>query len=728
MTKETALKQYFGYDTFRPLQAEIIENALAGKDALVIMPTGGGKSLCYQLPALVRDGMAIVISPLIALMKDQVQALQANGIAAEFLNSSQPFEEQRSIEQDCSDGKVKILYVSPERLFVGNQMNFLKQLNINLFAIDEAHCISFWGHDFRPEYMQLKAIKVEFPHVPILALTATADVATRQDISKQLGIDESNTFMSSFDRPNLSLTVLPGRRRLDTIREFLEEHKNQTGIIYCLSRKTTEYIAQSLTEIGFKAKHYHAGMDSVYRNQVQDAFIKDDIQIMVATIAFGMGIDKSNIRWVLHYNMPRNVESFYQEIGRAGRDGLPADTVILYSYADVIAQMRFNEELPQDRRDLLNSKLERMRQYSESDMCRRRVLLSYFNEPTETDCGNCDVCLNPREKFDATIIAQKALSCVARATENIAQGMLIDILKGSSKKEIQQKGYDRLKTYGVGRDLSQEEWTDYIAQLINLGFADVAYNDHYTVKLNAKSWEVLKNNKPVELAKHVPVAKKRAEQAETEVSKPKHEVIQDELFERLKELRKKIADRESIPPHNLFGDTTLWEMARYKPVRDNELAQIIGVTEEKVRKYSHEFTEFILAFIREKKTQVASLDIDTHKLSLNLYQTGLTPQQIAEKRGLKADTIIGHLLKLHHEEGADIDFWQIINRNEYEMIIDGVVSLDLKKGDALKPLYEYLNEAYDYYKLRIALTLWEKEEAQKGKEKEDTAKVKINIY
>ena len=724
MTKETALKQYFGYDTFRPLQADIIENTLAGNDALVVMPTGGGKSLCYQLPALIRDGIAVIISPLIALMKDQVQALQANGIAAEYLNSSQSFEEQRTIERECSEGKVKILYISPERLFAGTYINFLKQLDVNLFAVDEAHCISSWGHDFRPEYLQLKAIKEEFPQVPMLALTATADVATRQDILEQLAITTGNTFLSSFDRPNLSLTVLPGRRRLDTIREFLDEHPNQSGIIYCLSRKTTEYISQSLVEIGFKAKHYHAGLDASYRHQVQEEFLKDNIQIIVATIAFGMGIDKSNIRWVIHYNMPRNVESFYQEIGRAGRDGLPADTLILYSYADVIAQMRFNEELPQDRRELLNLKLERMRQYAEADICRRRVLISYFNERVDKDCGNCDVCLNPREKFDATVLVQKALSCVARANEQLAQGLLIDILRGSFKKEIQSKGYDRLKTYGIGRDLTQEEWADYIAQMINLGLADIAYNDFYTVKLNAKSWDILKNGGTVELAKHVTFAKRKAEQGEAEVSKPKHEIIQDELFERLKELRKKLADRDAIPPHNLFSDTTLWEMARYKPVRDNEMSQITGVTPEKVRKYARDFTDLILSFIREKKNQVVSLEIDTHKLSLQLYQTGLTPQQIAEKRGLKVDTIIGHLLKLHQEDGAEVDFWKIITKAEYDMIIDGVVSIDLKKGDALKPLFEYLNEAYDYYKLRVALMLWEKEEVEKEKE----GKVKLLNY
>ncbi len=755
MTKETALKQYFGYDTFRPHQAEIIENALTNQDALVVMPTGSGKSLCYQLTSLMREGITVVISPIIPVMKERVQALQANGISAECIHGGQPQEEQHQIEDDCTQGRVKILYISLERLFVGNYFEFLQELTIDQFIVEEAHCISFWSHDFRQEYTQLQALKATFPQIPLMAVTAVADASTRQDIQKQLGIQAGKAFVATFDRPNLNLAVLPGRRRLDTICEFLEAHPQQAGIIYCLSRKTTEYIAQSLNELGFKARNYHAGLEASQRTQIHEEFSKNEVQIIVATIAFGTGLDKSNLRWIIHYNMPRNVESFYQEIGRAGRDGLPADTLILYSYADVIAQMRFNEEHPQDRKELLNIKLDRMRQYCESRICRRKVLLSYFGEFLAEDCQNCDVCEENATKIDGTVIAQKILSCVARTNELINQNMVVEILRGTQKKEIFQKGYDKLKTYGVGKELSFDEWTEYTNQLINMGFLQVAHHEQYQLKLNDHSWEILKNGKTIQLAKFVSFKKQQVENEDETPSKPKHEIIQDELFERLKGLCKKIADKEGSTPQNIFSDTSLWEMARYKPIRDHELSQITGITPEKVRKYGYEFTEFILAFIREKKNQsnpnqnqnqntqprpqntenrprnnynqahthtpsfAPVNEEDSHKLSFQMYQTGMNAKQIADKRGIKIDAVVNHLVKIYQEDNADIDFWQMIDRNEYDIIIDAVLSINLQKGDPLKPLYEDLNEEYDYYKLRVALLLWEQEEANK---------VKVNTY
>jgi len=435
---------------------------LSLNDALVLMPTGGGKSVCFQIPALMFDGVTIVISPLISLMKDQVEALKANGIAAEFLNSSLSAQEEKNIIERSLKGTLKLLYISPERLSSAGFTELLGSLKVSMFAVDEAHCISFWGHDFRPEYKRLNILKERYPKVPLIALTATADRVIRRDILSQLRIPETKTFVASFDRPNLSLAVRPGLKRMRQITDFLKLHRNQPGIIYCLSRKSTESVANNLSKLGYKAKHYHAGMDNVSRSRTQNEFIRDEIQIICATIAFGMGIDKSNVRWVIHYNMPKNIESFYQEIGRCGRDGLPADTILFYSYSDVIMQAEMLNEATPERRELLDAKLKRMKQYAEAESCRRRILLSYFNETNTKDCGNCDVCKNPPKKFDGTIIAQKALSAIARTGEQINSTLLIDILRGSHNRQVMEKGYDKIKTWGAGRDLRGEEWSDYI--------------------------------------------------------------------------------------------------------------------------------------------------------------------------------------------------------------------------------------------------------------------------
>jgi ATP-dependent DNA helicase RecQ len=429
---QAALKKFFGYDTFRPMQADIVQTILNGRDVLVIMPTGGGKSICYQIPALVMEGICIVVSPLIALMKDQVEGLRANGVPAAFLNSSISYEEQRKVEERAYDGHLKLLYVSPEKLLSAGFFNFLKGLKINLFAIDEAHCISSWGHDFRPEYAQLRYLKEQFPEVPVVALTATADRATRKDIVLQLALPDPETFIASFDRPNLSLAVRPGQQRLKQIIDFIKERPGQSGIVYCLSRKETEDVALGLQNQGIKAEFYHAGLSPDRRDKVQTAFIKDSTPIIVATIAFGMGIDKSNIRWVIHYNLPKNMEGYYQEIGRAGRDGLNSDTLLFYSYGDLMRLQSMITESGQA--ELMQAKLDRMQQYAEASMCRRRILLSYFGEDLGKDCGNCDVCLHPPQRFDGTVLAQKALSAVARTQERIGVIMLVDILRGSQRK------------------------------------------------------------------------------------------------------------------------------------------------------------------------------------------------------------------------------------------------------------------------------------------------------
>ena len=709
MNKEQVLKQYFGYDEFRPLQAEIIDTVLAGDDCLVLMPTGGGKSVCYQVPALVMPGMAVVISPLIALMKDQVQALQANGVAAAYINSSLTGAEQSAVIKDCTEGRLKILYVSPEKIFSGGFLDYLRSLTVSLFAVDESHCVSFWGHDFRPEYAQLKVLKHNFPHIPVIALTATADKVTRRDILQQLDIAGAKVFIASFDRPNLSLTVLPGQNRLKAIHDFLLKHRNESGIIYCLSRKATETVAQKLTDSGFPAKHYHAGMESTERSNVQDEFIRDNVQIIVATIAFGMGIDKSNVRWVLHYNMPKNVESFYQEIGRAGRDGMPSDTVLFYSYADVMQQMKFNEEATPERKALLNAKLDRMRQYAEADICRRRVLLSYFNEGVTKDCGNCDVCRNPRTRFDGTVLAQKVLSAVARTGEKVALGLLIDILRGSFRREITDRGYDQLKTFGAGKDLRHEEWADYIFQMLNSGVLDIAYDEGHAFKLNPTSWQVLKENHPVRLSAFVPFEARRKADEEAAARTQKREVVRDELFERLRTVRKQLADSENVPAYIVFSDTTISDMAQKKPISQAEMMQVTGVGEAKFNRYGQVFINAILDFVGQDKNSARLLGMDTHEVTYQLYEQKLSLEDIAKKRGFAPGTVFSHLLKLHQEQGVDIEWSRFISPSEYGVVVNGARLLNYQKGDRIQPLFEHLEQQYSYEKIRISLLIWEKE-------------------
>lgn len=712
ISKENILKQYFGYDTFRPLQAEIIDWVSAGNDCMVLMPTGGGKSVCYQVPAMMKEGITLVVSPLIALMKDQVQALRANGIEAAYLNSTLTTAEQYAIERQCHAGAIKLLYIAPEKLLSASSLDFVRALKINLVAVDESHCVSVWGHDFRPEYTQLHILKAAFPEVPMIALTATADRVTRRDVLKQLGIPEARIFEASFDRPNLSLNVLPGRNRLKIIEQFINDHPNQSGIIYCLARKTTEDIAQKLRAKGINARHYHAKMPADERSQVQDAFIKDDVQIMVATIAFGMGIDKSNVRWIMHYNMPGNVESFYQEIGRAGRDGLRADTLLFYSFADWMMrrEMITNSELPAHLKDIQFAKLDRMKQYAEADHCRRRILLSYFNEAVDKDCGNCDVCRNPRSKFDATVSAQKALSAIARTDQKIAMGLLIDVLRGSHNRNVTERGYDRIKTFGVGRDLRAEEWAEYLTQMLNSGIMDIAYDEAHALKLNELSWQVLRNERKVKLVRFESYEEKRKRQEEqAEPVKTKKEVIRDELFERLRKVRKRLAEEENVPPFVVFSDATLADMAEKRPINRIQMLQVSGVGEAKFAHYGTDFINEILDYARSK-TQPGTRVVSgmTYIETLDLYKQGLTPSQIAQRRNLNELTIFSHLAKLY-EDGNEIDLWQYLTKSEYRAISKAAEQLQITQGAALKPLFEHLEGVYEYYKLRIALAIWGKE-------------------
>jgi ATP-dependent DNA helicase RecQ len=712
INKEQALKQYFGYDSFRPQQAEIIDTVMAGHDCLVLMPTGGGKSVCFQIPAILREGLTVVISPLIALMKDQVEALRVNGIKAAFLNSTLSAVEQDQVMWQAKVGELKLLYIAPERLFSGNTFEYLREWKVSLFAIDESHCISSWGHDFRPEYRQLSALKKYFPDVPVIALTATADRVTRRDILKQIGIEEAQTFVASFDRPNLSLNVLPGRKRIQQIQSFLTKHNGQAGIIYCLSRKGTETVAASLQKAGFRVEYYHAGLAADKRSRVQDLFLRDDIQIIVATIAFGMGIDKSNVRWVIHYNLPSNVESFYQEIGRAGRDGSPSDTVLFYSYMDIITrqEMITNSDQSAEQKELLNAKLDRMKQYAEADICRRRILLSYFNEAVDHDCGNCDVCQNPRSRFDATVIAQKALSGIARTDQKVAMGMLIDILRGSRNRNILQHGYDRLPTFGVGHDLRGEEWAEYISQLLNSGVMDIAYDEAHSFKLNAFSRQVLYEKRKVELVRFIPLSERKAkEEAQLPKEKPKQEIIRDALFERLRTLRKQIADRMGVPPYVVFTDATLSEMAQKRPVSEAQMKAISGIGTERYRNYGDTFIKEIVAFARENtKPGTRIAQGMTYIETWELFKAGYSLKVIAEKRDLNPVTIISHLVKLK-EDGHEINLKALIDPNIYKIIVTAAQELSIRRDEPLKPLFEQLNEKYDYGQIKLALAVWEEE-------------------
>lgn len=596
------LKKYFGYTEFRPQQKEIITNILNKKDTLVLMPTGGGKSLCYQIPALMMEGTAIVVSPLISLMKDQVEALQANGIAARALNSMNTDTDNTNVRMECLQGKVKLLYISPERLI--SETNYLlRDIKISLFAIDEAHCISQWGHDFRPEYTQLDILRKQFPRIPIVALTATADKITRQDIVKQLKMNEPEVFISSFDRPNLSLDVKKGyqqKEKIRIIKRFIEKHGNESGIIYCMSRKTTEKVAELLYDEGFDTAVYHAGLSNFEREQTQDDFINDRVQIVCATVAFGMGIDKSNVRWVIHYNLPKSIESFYQEIGRAGRDGMKSDTMLFYSLGDMIQLTKFAEESNQ--KEINIEKLNRMQQYAESDICRRRILLSYFGETMEHDCGNCDVCRNPPERFDGTIIIQKALSAIARTNQQIATGTLIEILRGNFTQEISEKEYDKIKTFGAGRDVPSRHWQNYLLQMLNMGYIEIAYNENNHLKITELGAKVLyrKQNAELVVIKEDEFSNKQYKK-NTIVTSPVqikknaygNQENEDSLFETLRLLRLKLAEQEAIPPYIVMSDSTLQSLCDKKPKNLEDLDDISGFSEYKKKKYGRDFVNAI---------------------------------------------------------------------------------------------------------------------------------------
>ena len=715
-----ALKRYYGYDNFRPMQGDIIENVLAGKDTVVLMPTGGGKSVCFQIPAVVSEGTCVVVSPLIALMKDQVEALKANGIAAAYINSSVGQSEANDIARSAVSGQLKLLYVSPEKLLSEGFLQFLTRVNISLFAIDEAHCISSWGHDFRPEYTQLGQLRTHFPNTPIVALTATADRLTKRDIITQLNLREPRVFLSSFDRPNINLNVRPGQDRVGSVIDYIGRHSEDPGIIYCLSRKTCETISAKLVAKGIKAAHYHAGLTPLQRSKAQESFLQDDIQVIVATIAFGMGIDKSNVRWVMHYNLPKNIEGYYQEIGRAGRDGSPATAILFYSFADVM-QMRemVTKDVPARQAQLNTAKLERMQQFAEAASCRRKILLNYFAETLPHDCGNCDICRNPPTTFDCTELAQKALSAVFRSRERVAINLLIDILRGMRNQAVLQGGYDQIKTYGAGRDLPYLDWYSYIHQMLNDGLFYIAYEEGYALKITERGQQVLKGELPLPLRKFQPTEK--AEKPTRAGKKAAHAAAsgtpEAQLFDKLRKLRKQIADEQGVPPYVVFSDATLQEMAAERPVSRVGMLGVSGVGMKKFETYGEVFIKLILEegggavpsdsdnMFSEPRPRLSLPNkadktvSDSEDASIQFHQMGLTPEDISERRGLALSTVKTHLYNAY-AKGRELRIHDFATDTELAEIFTARTQLG---GDpTLRDLFDHLREKYDYFQLRMA--------------------------
>lgn len=668
--KETALealRRYFGFSDFRPGQWDAISAIIEGRDTLVLMPTGGGKSMCFQLPALMSEGCCLIVSPLIALMNDQVAALRANGLPAGAINSMRPESENRATYEAAMRGGLKMLYISPERL-LSDIVWISNSIKVSFVAVDEAHCISQWGHDFRPVYTDLIRIKQTWPDMPVMALTATADRLTRDDISGALGLKDPFKFIGSFDRPNLSLRVIQGstqKERVKAIMNLAAKYPMDCGIVYCLSRKGTESMTEKLRDAGLRVGCYHAGLPAAEREQVQRDFVKGNLQAICATIAFGMGIDKSNVRWVVHNNIPGNIESYYQEIGRAGRDGLSAETILYYSFGDIIRRREFADQSGQ--KEINSSKLDFMQKYAEASVCRRRILLSYFSEDIDHDCGNCDNCRNPRPKLNGTEIAQKALSAIVRVGSAESMNVIIEILRGMSPRHIFDKKYNLLPTYGVGKDLSVPEWNSYLLQMVQLGLIEVAYEDHFHLRPTEAGKKVLKGERKVELAKYTaPIfgefSSRRSHKVEEKIVDI--QTPREILTNKLKALRADLAAEEKVADYMVFSDVTIKGIVDRMPELPADLLGIEGLSLVKIAKYYKP----LLVKVREVKGQKRTLPVGiSDQVSLLMFRQGLDVDTIAGIRGIASGTVASHLTKFY-QNGEDIDLWRIVPEMEYRTV------------------------------------------------------------
>ena len=712
LSLEPALKHFFGYDSFRPGQREIVEAALEQRDMMIVMPTGGGKSLCFQLPALLKPGLTVVVSPLIALMQDQVEALQDNGIGATFLNSTLSSQETRSRETAILEGKIKLLYVAPERLLGERFLPFLdivaNKLGISAFAIDEAHCVSEWGHDFRPEYRQMERVRDRYPDIPIMGLTATATERVRQDIIQQLTLRNPYIHVASFNRPNLYYEVR--QKNKHSFAEVLQiiQKKGGSGIIYCLSRKKVEEVAYKLQQSGIEALAYHAGMNNVDRATNQTRFIRDDVQVMVATVAFGMGINKPDVRFVIHYDLPKNLEGYYQESGRAGRDNEPSHCTLFFGFGDVKTIDYIIDQKPDEQEQrIARQQLRRVINYAESSDCRRTVQLSYFGDSFPGNCGNCDNCCNKKPVEDWTIEAMKFLSCIARCQEKFGMNHIIDVLRGSKSQKISQYQHNQLSTYGIGKDRSADEWKRLSRSLLNQGLLDERTDGFPILKLNEKSWEIMKRQRTVEIAiepqREVP-GKTRSLAVEVEG-----------LFALLRTLRKQIADEQFVPPYVVFADKSLRDMAEKRPQNLTECEEVYGVGSNKRDKYGKVFLEAIRTFCQEQglPTNAASSDVVSPPILANvasysqmqtweLYRQNLTVQAIANARGMSPSTISGHLVELM-DMGREVDINVLVESERQQAIVNAI---EIIGDERLRAIYEFLQEVYTFEEIKLVRAWW----------------------
>jgi ATP-dependent DNA helicase RecQ len=707
-TIQHTLKTVFGFHEFRSPQQEVIEQVIAGEDVFLVMPTGGGKSLCYQIPALHRTGLAIVVSPLISLMKDQVDALLANGVRAACFNSSLSSDEARRVSRQMDTGELDLLYVAPERLMQAEFLERLATLQLALFSIDEAHCISQWGHDFRPDYVQIGRLRGLFPAVPIVAMTATADPETRKDIIRQLGIEQATVYVAGFDRPNITYTVLPKQKPFAQLGVFLSNRRDEAGIVYALSRKRVEQVTERLCAAGFTAAAYHAGLPDAERRRVQDAFRRDDLRIVVATVAFGMGIDKPNVRFVVHYDMPKSVESYYQETGRAGRDGLPSEALMLFGMGDVMTARSLIENSDNPERVRIElQKLNAMVAYAEALTCRRRALLAYFGDQRDHDCDNCDICTDPPQRFDASELAKKAISCVYRVGERFGARHVVDVLRGAKGQRILDLHHNELSTYGIGADLSSLEWDNIIRQLIHLGYLVQDFTRFGALGLSPAARPVLKGETQVILGLPRDVAKvEEKSRQKSGAGEGAHRA----LFEALRAVRKQIADAASVPPFVVFSDATLVEMSKSKPRNERELLSITGVGEHKLRRYG---AQFLAAIEEYRHTTAPGADIaglslslsDTQRDTFTLYQQGLSLPEMASRRGLKDLTVVAHLEELL-AAGLEIDLRRFVDADKIPLI---EARLEALGAVGLTLLKEALPESISYTDIRLVRGAWGRE-------------------